>query len=216
MTPEAIDALGRIFEAQRSEIRVSLFARVTRFHNDTKTPTVDCQPVIAESITSVEGVRDFEALPELLKVPVMFMQAGDIYISFPMAVGNIVSVTVSSQDFAHWFVTGEDSRAEDGRNHSLDNSIAFPCGFSAGRGPVIATGAMVIAAPELRLGTATANLHLAVAELVKAELNRFAAAFDGHTHATSSGVTGTPAAAPTPTVLSPAGEVRSERVKVDS
>lgn len=217
MTPEAIEALSRIFEAQKSEIRVSLFARITRVNETPNTPTVNCQAVVAESVESLEGARDFETLPEFLDVPVMYPQgAGGFFITFPLEVGGIVEVTIGGQDFSEWFTTGQDSHATDARPHALNNAKAHPCGFSHGNGPPVIAGAMVVGGSEIRFGLASSALHLAVAERVNSELARICAGFDGHTHGVAGSVTGTPAAAVTPTVLSPANDVKSVRLKVDS
>lgn len=219
MTPEAIEALSQIFESQKSEIRVSLLARITRIHSTPNTPTVDCQPVVSESIESLEGVRDFETLPELLEVPVMFPQgASGFFITFPLEVGGIVEVTIGGQDFSEWFSTGQDSHATDARPHALNNAKAHPCGFSRGHGPPLVAGCMVLGGAEFRFGLTSAALHLAVAELVNSELSRICSGFDGHTHTAppGGGPTSTPVAAATPTVLSPANDVKSVRLKVDS
>lgn len=220
MDAETIDALARVFEAQKTELRVSLFARITRVNNVTpNTPLVDCQPVVAESVESAEGARDFETLPELKDVPVMFLQgAPGFYISFPLAVGGIVHVVIGSSDFANWFVTGQDSRAEDARSHALNNAVAYPCGFSQGRGAFVQVGALVIAGTEIRLGLPTAALHLAIAEKVNAELTRICTAFDTHTHmaAGMGAPTGTPTVSVPPITLSPANDVGSVRGRIDS
>lgn len=219
MNPEALQALARILESQRSEIRVAMFARITRVNNTPNNPTVDCQAVVAESIESLEGARDFEALPEFKDVPVMYLQgAGGFYITFPLQVGGIVHVSIGAQDFSEWFVTGQDSNAHDGRTHALENAVAFPCGFSQGRGPMVQVGAMVVAGTEIRLGLPTAALHLAIAEKVNSELTRICTAFDTHTHiaAGMGAPTGVPTVSTPPITLSPANDVGSVRGKIDS
>ena len=219
MNPEALQALARILESQRTEIRVALFARITRVNDVPNNPTVDCQAVVAESIESLEGARDFEALPEFKDVPVMYLQgAAGFFITFPLQVGGIVHVSIGAQDFSEWFVTGQDSNAHDGRTHALENAVAFPCGFSQGRGPLVTVGAMVVGGTEIRLGLSAAALHVAVAEKVNSELARICTAFDTHTHiaAGMGAPTGTPTVSTPPITLSPSNDVGSTRVKLDS
>lgn len=219
MTPETIDALARVFEAQKSEIRVSLFARITQVNSTpANTPTVNCQPVVAESVESTEGARDFEQLPELHDVPVMYLQgAPGFFVTFPLAVGGIVHLSIGAQDFGDWFITGRDARGDDARVHALNNAVAYPCGFSTGQGPVVEVGAMVIAGTELRLGLPTAALHMAIAERVNQALDDLKFSYLGHVHATPGGPSGPPTNTP-PLVLPSAtpSNVGSTRVKVDT
>jgi len=218
MNPEALQALARILESQRSEIRVAMFARITRVNNTPNNPTVDCQAVVAESIESLEGARDFEALPEFKDVPVMYLQgAAGFFITFPLQVGGIVHVSIGAQDFSEWFVTGQDSNAHDGRTHALENAVAFPCGFSQGRGPLVTVGAMVVGGTEIRLGLSAAALHVAIAERVNAAIDEVKNSYLGHFHATGSGPTGIPQNTPPLTLPSVTPtDVGSTRVKLDS
>lgn len=222
MNPEALQALARILESQRSEIRVAMFARITRVNNTPNNPTVDCQAVVAESIESLEGARDFEALPEFKDVPVMYLQgAAGFFITFPLQVGGIVHVSIGAQDFSEWFVTGQDSNAHDGRTHALENAVAFPCGFSQGRGPLVTVGAMVVGGTEIRLGLSAAALHAAVAEKVNVELAAIVASFNTHFHtapnATPLPMTPTPVTTTPPTTpMGAPNDVSSARVKLDS
>jgi hypothetical protein len=218
MSPEALDALSRILQAQRAEIRVALFARITRVNNTPNTPTVNCRAVIAESVESLEGARDFEELPELMEVPVLYPQgAAGFYITFPLEVGGIVHVSIGAQDFSDWFVSGQDGRAHDGRTHALNNAVAFPCGFSTGRGPLVTVGAMVIAGTEVRLGLNTAAFHVAIAERVNAAIDAVKNSYLGHTHATPSGASGPPVNVPPLALPSPAPtDVGSTVVKLSS
>jgi len=218
MNPEALQALARILESQRTEIRVALFARITRVNDVPNNPTVDCQAVVAESIESLEGARDFEALPEFRDVPVMYPQgAAGFFITFPLAVGGIVHVSIGAQDFSEWFVSGQDSNAHEGRTHGLENAVAFPCGFSQGRGPLVTAGVMTVGGTEIRLGLSSAALHVAIAERVNTAIDELKNSYLGHFHATGAGPTGIPQNTPPLTLPSVTpSDVGSTRVKLDS
>jgi len=221
MDPEALEALRRIFEAQKSEIRVSLFARITRVDiSDPHTPLIDCQAVVKETIESPEGARDLEALPEFFEVPVMYqMGAPGFSITFPVAVGGIVHLSIGMQDFSQWFLTNQPGASEpdEFRPHALDNAVAYPVGYAKGHGPEVVLGTMVIAATQIHFGIPHAALHLAIGELCNNEFQRLVANFDTHTH--TSAVSGSPTSGPmdgvTPMVLSPAANVNSGKLFTD-
>ena len=212
MNPEALEALRRIFEAQKSEIRVSLFARITRVDtSDPHTPLIDCQAVVKETIESPEGARDLTALPEFFEVPVMHLQgAPGFSITFPVAVGGIVHLSIGMQDFSQWFLTNQPgaSQPDEFRPHALDNAVAYPVGFAKGHSPEVVAGAMVIAGARIEFGIPHAALRLAVGELVNAELTT-------HTSAAVGAPTSGPMNALVPMVLAPAQDVRSTKLFTD-
>lgn len=210
-TENFAETLRQILDSHSQEVRVCFFARITRVNRVPGSPTVDIQPVVKEPLTSAEGERTSERPPIIQGVPLLFLQGGAFWISFPIEVGGTVLVLVSSQDFSNWYLNASEGEPLFSRVHSLANSVALPLGFSRGNGATIPSSDLVVNASSIKLGSAGATLHAAIAEQVKAEIQAVIGAFNTHIHPTPAGNSSVPTV-----VMSDAGDVHSNAVKVDS
>lgn len=207
------ETMRAILASQAQEIRVGFFARITEVHSEPGTPLVDVQPVVREPVEGPEGEPSTQPLPVLQRLPVLYLQGGPFGVSFPLTRGGTVYVMVSAQDFSQWFLTGRDSDPLHSRGHALSNAVALPVGFSLGNGLMVDATALVVHASAIKLGSHSAALRLAVAELVDERLSVIRDQFNGHTHVAPP--MGGATAVPVP--LIPAlSSVASGTVKVDS
>ena len=217
--PRIEETLQAILDETAGEIRVAAFGIVTRWYpgspSDPESPAVDVRPVTNEPLRTVDGERIFQQLPVIPKVPVMFPQSGARFsITWEMAPGDTVLLVIPAREWSHWFVTGQPAPAYDDRPHSLGNAVAFPCGFARGGGPLTATNSLVHQGAIIRMGDSTANLSVALASLVKTEIDKVITGFNSHTHPYVNGTTPAVTSAPTPAqVLAPSLDTGSSVLK---
>jgi hypothetical protein len=211
MSEAFAETIREILNSHSEEIQVYGFGRITRVNAVAGTPTVDVQPVIRRRLVGPEGETVIQPPPIVQGVPVLYLQAGPFGLSMPLVVGGTVLLLFGAQDFTGWFLTGQDSDPLYSRAHAPSNAVALPLGFSRGNGLNAANDALTIHGSLIRLGSPTAALKVAVAELVKAELSRIVGDFNSHIHVTPSGNS----AIPTVPMAGP-GDIHTSALRVDS
>jgi hypothetical protein len=158
--------------------------------------------------------------------PVAFPSGGGFSITFPLQEGDAVVVLFAERSLSEWKASPNNTPQEpfDGRVFNASDAIVIPGAPSPSRplaGNATASNAVVVKAAEVRMGDATANKALAVAEEVEAKLNSFIAAFNIHNHVTPAGPTTSliPSVFPAPVIPVPtvgAGAFDSSVAKVTS
>lgn len=88
--------------------------------------TIECQPTIQGIITLPDESEQKVNLPVLVDVPIVFPNAGNFMITFPIAIGDEVLVVFSSRCIDSWWdLSGVQPPAES-RMHDLSDAIAIP------------------------------------------------------------------------------------------
>lgn len=222
--PGLADVVTRGAAADTRRIRGACTARVDAY--DRNAGTVDVTPCTRVQVGTAAGVA-WEEIGQVPKVRVQWPAGGGVVFTFPIAVGDLVTLVI--RDTSHAEVdAGTDvypTTPAARQRWSPADAVAFP-GYTTDRDPYPAAATSdtdaVLYMPngvELRIGAAAANEALALARLVKAELDEIQAAFSGHTHAAgalldSLGLACTGATATGPTYT--ANSVASTRAFVDS
>jgi len=157
---------------------------------DSATRTVDVQPMVKRAIERLDGSLLLETLPVLPSVPVVFPMSGDFSITYPVAVGSYGLIIVLSDSDHIWRETQLEAEPGDLRRFHLGCSRFLP-GYApdAVAMPAAAENALVLRAPEVRLGDETATDFVALSPAVEARLTAIETWLPAHVHA---GVTAGP------------------------
>jgi hypothetical protein len=232
--PGLADVVVRGAAADTRRIRVALTARVDSY--DRTAGTVDVTPCTQVQVGTATGVV-WADLGQLRSVRVVWPAGGGSVLTFPIAAGNLVTVLIRDTSHAEVdagvdvYPTTPAARAR----WSPADAVALP-GYTTDRDPLPSTATsatdVVVYMPngvELRIGGSGAAEALALARLVKQELDAISSAFSGHTHALPPLIAGTfPVTAPPPIPPIPgagnvangptytANDVASTRAFVDS
>lgn len=114
--------LSRLTSDIKSDIRVSLPARVTKF--DPVKQTISCIPTIRELI-NINGIVRYQQLPELVDVPIVMPRAGNWIITLPIKVGDECMVVFQDLCMDGWWFRGGIQNWNDLRRHDLSDAIAI-------------------------------------------------------------------------------------------
>lgn len=213
--PSQVQILKAAVRARQADIRTACPGIVVDYDVTTQTATVN----LAVRLPDVNGVP--QELPPLPDVPVHWQRGGGFFCSMPLKAGDAGLLVFCEADFSGWRESGEVSDATQERRHGLyayflpgggdDNSPIegaaadyMVCGKDGG--PVIK-----IKDTGIELG-ASASDFVALAGLVKTQLDAIQNKFDAHVHPTTS--LGAPTG-PTPTMIGPLGAVAATKVKAE-
>jgi len=198
------EAVETMIEASRSSQHTQMPGRVESYDQATQRASV--QPLIKRGYRDEDGVRQTDTLPVITDVPIVFMGTRSESLTCPIAKGDLVWIQFSEVSIDRW-ASGDMTRVTDpgdDRRFTLNDAVAFPWAMDAD----VASGAWVLNARDIRLGSSGANDPVAL----KSDLAALKTWIDLHTHLgvlTGGGVSGTPATAPSPT---PSG---ASRVKAE-
>jgi hypothetical protein len=121
--------LAEVVRASNAALRAGLHTSMPGVIKayDPITKLADVQPVTRAPLSDPEtGEADSEDLPVIPNVPVSFPRGGGWHLTFPMAVGDHVTLVFSESETGQWRTTGEVSDPVDHRRHSLGYPTAFP------------------------------------------------------------------------------------------
>lgn len=93
---------------------------------DPLTQTGDFKPVMLRAYNIGQGVHDFEELPVLPNVLVVWPRAGGFAMHFPLKKGDFVVLGFTDDNIGQWRETGSLSEPDNLRRHDLASCIAFP------------------------------------------------------------------------------------------
>lgn len=239
-TPEWAELLQEAVAAGLLEVHTGMPGQVVAVHDGAgKRQFVDVRPCLRRAIEAdEESAEPFveEELPILPRVPVGFPQGGGFFVSFPLIPGDFVYVVFAERSLDRFIATARKAQQKaistgDIGTHSLDGAFALPNGPApsanllegvSGTDLVIGlSGGTTIHVKlngEIHLGSNAAADYVALAALVKSELQALWDALGTHTHVvattgSSSAQTGTAASQVTPLGL--AGDVKATKVKAD-
>lgn len=205
-TPELAAIMRAAVGEAIAKIHTSMPAKIVSYDRATQRAVV--QPAIQGKYRDpvTEEVVNVE-LPQIARVPVAFPSAAGFSITWDLSAGDPVTLIFAERSLDEWLTTGNGSNeAADPRRFDLSDAIAIPGGrsFADAIPPAgVESGTMVIRAPLIKLGSASASKWIALADDVKTRLNAIESAFNTHTHTipilTVTGVTvGAGAAVTTP------------------
>jgi hypothetical protein len=182
---------------------------------DAASQTVDVQPMIRRAIQradSPEGTPEYEQLPVLRNVKVLFFRAGPWAVVSELSPGDFVDLKFHTLDPAGFFRTGDVSNPDDRALHHLSFAVATPglypneqalAGDHSGRmvigkdndKPRIelkSDGSAVVISDDIRLGSEGASDFAAASSKVDDRLDQLRVVMNTHFHPAN----GSPASGP--------------------
>jgi Phage protein Gp138 N-terminal domain len=187
---------------------------------------VDVLPMLRRAVIDEHGEPVDEALPVLQMVPVAHWQGGGFFVSMPLQPGDPVLLAFAERSLDTWIQNAKPGARTavtpgDVATHSLQGAIALPCG-PAPRARLI-TG---VDGSDMVVGTLSGTIlarfqsdgsvvfaegvnFVALANLVKAELDRIWTVLGSHTHP----VSGSSAGSSMPPIVDRAGSVAATKTK---
>lgn len=211
-TPELDDLLLQLDAFILGKVSVALPATIVDYDHArqvaTVKPTVSARRQDPESLALIP-----EALPTIGNVPVLFPSSTGFAWTFPLLPGDPVLLVFCDRSIDEWKATGAPENVpQDIRRFDLTDAVAL-VGLRPFTRPIPASGwaagAMVIEAPDLRLGSSAAVHPVALQPALLVELARISAAI-----ATLGGVY-TPGALPLPAAVADPTLCASLKVKAE-
>lgn len=165
-TPGLPDVIEARVRAALKGMYVMLPARVTEY--DHVTQKCSAQPLTMNRKRNADGDIEAESKASIGGIPVVFPGSGPYSITWKVKPGDTVMLVFASSSLTRWLLHGGEVDQADGRRQNINDAVAIPGLRSfnpnapGGAAPVDEDGvtdddAMVIAAPEIRLGSADAD-----------------------------------------------------------
>lgn len=191
-----------------SEVHTMLPGKIVKYYPDTQ--TADVQPMLKRVYWSQDTAADgtppghkvYASYGTIPNVPVEFPGGSGFILTFPLGTGDTCDIEFSEASMADYLATGQESSPQDVSRHSLAHAVCHPiyCPSTSltdsaitGNDRMVIGQAggiqMQITGSEIIFG-AGATDFVALASLVKSNLDKLQAAFDSHVHATAG--TGSP------------------------
>lgn len=138
--PEWSEVIADALNARLDELHTAMPGQISAVYLDdaSRGQLVDVQPCLRHAVATADepdASRPWveEELPTLQRVPVAFPQGGGYAISWPLQVGDFVTLVFAERSLRHWLATARKaSRAtsptEDVEPHTLDGAVALPLG----------------------------------------------------------------------------------------
>ncbi len=123
-TPTLLSVITRQIDAKMRAQGGALPGTVKSFNPATDTCVV--QPGVHRIVPTIEGDFDFEELPPIYDVPVMWPQGRNFKIEGALSPGDPVLLICLDRDASAWFRTGKPSEPDDVRESSWANAVAIP------------------------------------------------------------------------------------------
>ncbi len=172
--PTLADLLAQTRQGALDRVRTCIPGVVVSY--DAATQRANVQPAVRSWYTGPEGDEVSELPAVIPNCPVLHYSSGDYSIHFPIAVGSSVLILVAHASIDEWLQTGQaDCEPWDRRVLDWTDALVLPGGRAfaseeAARAPLpsaaLANGAMVLRAPEIRLGSSGAAAALVTADLL--------------------------------------------------
>lgn len=118
-------AMRGAIEGELLELHVSMPARVVAFDPDHQ--RCDVQPSLRRVVRTADGGEEELALPVITHVPIVYPSAGGWRLTFPLAIGDTVSLVFSERSLDEW-LDGDGGLVTPGpgRRHALSDAQAYP------------------------------------------------------------------------------------------
>jgi hypothetical protein len=192
--PTSSDVLRQLVRSETAQIHTTMPGFVESYDAATQTATVRLN-IRFKRIE--DGVIVHYDVPILPNVPVAWPGGDGYSITFPLAVGDPGLVLFAERSIDEWKNSGPNDAIEpaQARRHNLSDAIFVPqlrpTGDALGS-DAYASAAMVIRAPEIRLGDSSAAQYAAMANLVDSAFSTLRTELLAHTHPTGIGPSGPP------------------------
>lgn len=118
------ELISKFWEHHAIDLHVSMPARVESY--DATTQTVDVLPQLNRAVPDGAGNYDYEKLPKLSGIPVVWQRCGKFSVTFPLEAGDFVLLVFSERSLAAWRATGVQCDPGDLLMHGLDGAMAIP------------------------------------------------------------------------------------------
>lgn len=122
--PTLSEVLRDAIESRLVDVHTIKVGKVVSY--DRNLQVADVQPVIQRPYNVGGGNLDFEELPIIPNVPVVWLRAGGFYVHMPLAAGDHVVLGFTDDSIAEWRQSGEVTTPDDLKRHDLGSAIAFP------------------------------------------------------------------------------------------
>lgn len=221
--PQLIRLLRNAIAAELAGVHTSIPGRVLSYDTEAQSVEVDIGVRFSRRDPDT-GERVLYDPPPLPNVPVLWPAGGggDFSDTCPINKGDEVWLLFAERSIDEWVISGDGTvvTPADGRRFNLSDAVAMPVRSSSTLpAEAVAEGARVIRGPEIRLGSAGADDFVALASLVRAEIDALWNAMENHVHpagvlldSTEAPVTG---ATGTTTTSGSAGNVGAGKVKAE-
>jgi hypothetical protein len=180
--------------ARLAEVMTCTVGRIKVY--DPKSQTAEIVLVMRRPFNIGADEVQFEDLPVLPNVPILWPRTGSAFIHLPLMAGDHVLVVFTHDNIGAWRATGSVSEPDDLRRHGLGSAVAIP-GIAPDLEPLtdaplpgMDPTEAVLGGGVFRVGSKTGAVPVALAPIVAA----FITAFNAHTHGTGVGPTTTPVA----------------------
>lgn len=183
--PQLSEVIADAIGGELANVHTSIPGKVVSY--DAPTQTASVRLGVKFSRRGPDGERiPYEAAP-LADVPILWgVGGGGAYSdTWPLERGDEVWILFAERSVDEWIMEGNDVAVPDSvRRFNLSDAVAIPAASSR-KTPLPAdavANARVIRADEIRLGGAAAFDYVALASLVRAELDLLWSAMSSHTH----------------------------------
>ncbi len=126
VNPTEFDVVAAMIELRLTEVHTCFPGRVERYDHDAQ--TIDVQPMIKLPNPLPDGTFEYEDLPVITAVRVLFPRSRWWFLAFGLDEGDSVLVHTTENAFAAWRASANTSPVAPGdlRRHHLANSVAQP------------------------------------------------------------------------------------------
>lgn len=126
ITPNQEDVIRAWIEKYlQDDVHTSFPGRIQSY--DAAKQTADIQPLIRHAVKQADDSFEYEELPVLPCVPVIFPRVGEWFIGFRISEGDTVLVVCCESAIGHWRVgDGAIQFPGDIRRHHLSHAVAIP------------------------------------------------------------------------------------------
>lgn len=167
-TPTLEEIIGAAVEHRLLDVHTGQPAVVTSYDADAK--TVDVLPQLARILDDDNDEKVVEAMPQIFNVPVKFPGTGSFVITWPIEEGDTGWIDFAERNIGQWQETGEGGDPGDLGMHELSGASFYPgLRHSGNVGGDTDASAMVIGAPQLKLGSSSAAHPMLFGDTYNAE-----------------------------------------------
>ncbi len=195
--PTDHELLLTAIRGQVAQVNTCLPGKIVSYDQATQTASVALAVMFRRRDPTTDAIVAYEP-PIITGAPVAFPSAGAFSITWPLAAGDACLVHFASRSLDEWAsVVADVHEPQDLRRFDLSDAIVEPA-LRSPASPIpaagYASGAMVLRATEVRLGSSAASGYVALASAVATELQALWTAIQAHVHpgvTVGAGVTGT-------------------------
>ena len=78
-----------------------------------------------QGVLTVDKIIPPEQMPQIVKCPLMILQGGGAYITFPVTAGDVAVILFNDRDIDNWWTTGSVVAPNTPRMHDLTDALCF-------------------------------------------------------------------------------------------